>query len=104
MPNNPTINVLSSTLMGMDNSADVMYYLGNHIDECESLLQKDPYSAAAYLGRISAKLENGVERVIKSKAPPPPKQIKGQGSTSVPNNWNTLSVDDLAKRLRRNPY
>lgn len=101
-PDSPTFAMLSSTLIGMDNSADILYYLSTNLDECQEMLQKNPYHAAAHLGKISAKLEAPITRKV-ANAPPPLRKIKGQGSTSVPRSWDTISVDDLAKRLRR-PY
>lgn len=99
-PNNPTVAALSSTLMALDNSADVMYYLGNNIEECEKLLAKDAYSAAVYLGKISARLDVA-PGVQKSNTPAPPRKIVGKGSTTNPTGWNNISIDDLAKRLRQ---
>lgn len=70
---------LATTIMQMDFGPDVLYYLGQNIDEAKQIAAKGPAGATIALGRLEAKFANADAPPSKkvSSAPTPPPTNKG---------------------------
>ena len=92
---------LGAMVAGLENTFDVVRYLGNHIDEAQSLVGLDPVAMAMRLGRIAEKAsaKSAPAPTPKSSAPPPPTPI---GSAGKPVGVNDL--DAAAERGDTDAY
>ena len=66
---------LSTVIMQMDKGPDVLYYLSNHPDEANEIVNSGAQRATLALGRIEARFLQGEQTAARpkvSKAPPPP--------------------------------
>ncbi len=80
--------VVVDTIPGLENGPDVMYYLAQHPDVCEKLMEMKPHRAVAEIGKIAAALEpkeddepSSTARGV-SKAPAPIRPIGGSATKS----------------------
>jgi hypothetical protein len=87
---------LTDTLMEMDAGPDVFYYLSNHLDEAQEIVNAGPRKATIALAKLEAQLVGTTKpkgpSVRTTKAPPPPPRVKGS-SVSKPS--VALDSDDL---------
>ena len=78
---------LSSVLMSMDKGPDVLYYLSNHPEEAQSIVNSGAQKATLALGRIESRFLKGEQEAAKpklSKAPvPPPAKAQSRGSNGA---------------------
>jgi hypothetical protein len=82
---------LGAMVAGLDNTFDVIRYLGNNIDEAKSLVGLEPVELAMKLGRIAerASAKTAPAPAPATKAPPPPTPI---GSAGKPVGFNDLDA------------
>ena len=75
------------------------YHLSKNLDSAYRIAGSDPVVAALELGKISAQLSatSGVAEV--SNAPPPVNTISGSGS-SVSNNDENMTADEMSRRIK----
>ena len=88
----PTLQALTNAVLESENSARLVYELGNDVDLLEDILQKSPYQAVREL----VKLEMKPEAVENKKQPPKPIKAtsgKSTGKKSV----NQMSGKELLK-------
>jgi hypothetical protein len=89
---------LSVTLMDMDFGTDVLYYLGNNLDEAKKIVESGPAKASVALGRIESKFMAADEEKQKarpkvSNAPVPP-SFQNKGSAPAKTGVSA-DTDDL---------
>lgn len=87
---------LATTIMSMDYGPDVLYYLGNNVEEAKRIAASGPLKATIALGRLEAKFadaaaEKQLQKPKVSKAPVPAPVNKG---TAV-NKTVAPDTDDL---------
>lgn len=83
---------LASTIMGLDNGPDVLYYLANNIEEAQRIAGLGPLKAAIALGgldRDHQKSEAAPQPRI-TKAPEPPKGLNKGSSIKAPEDDDDL--------------
>lgn len=77
---------LATTIMGLENGADVLYYLAENIDEAKAIAKSGGVAATVALGRLSARLETPkapTKPTVKTtRAPEPPPIVNKGASTS----------------------
>lgn len=69
-------------LMDSDNAAELAYFLGNHLDIADKIVNMNPVKAGVELGKIAARLAEP-KQIKPSNAPDPIDPLKGGGSTST---------------------
>lgn len=77
---------MENAIINSESGPEVLYYLGNHVDESYTISQMDPISAAMALGKIEAKIS------LTPKSSSAPKPIPKIGSSD---NVETDISDDL---------
>lgn len=95
---------LATTIMGLDNGDDVLYYLGENIDEAKAIANSGGIAAVVALGRLSARLEKSPvttekPKVKTSKAPEPPPILNKGTSTSDTIRADTASLSEFKRLL-----
>lgn len=96
---------LASTLMAMDYGPDVLYYLGNNLDEAQKIVNLGPTKAAIALGRLESKFADVEEekqraRPKVSQAPVPPEhQNKGTSAAKPAIRGDEDDLDAFAAEL-----
>lgn len=97
---------LTQTLMDLENGPEVMYYLGNNLEEARKIVESGPNRAARALGRLDGKFDSTenepapVARKKTTKAPPPPKHLNKGSAVSVPEVADdTDDLDAFANKL-----
>lgn len=92
--NNDYGEYLASTIMAMDHGPEVLYYLADHLDEAQKIIDSGPVLATIALGRLEAQFgsKEKPQPVKVSQAPDPaPVLARGSGAVgSVP-----IDTDDL---------
>lgn len=93
---------LIGTIMSLEYGPDVLYYLGQNLDEAQKIVSSGPTKATIALGRLEARFasENDnntqpTKKIVKvSKAPtPPPVLNKGtKGRVNVPDDTDDLDA------------
>jgi hypothetical protein len=73
---------LSSTLMSMGNGTDILYYLADHPEQVEKIVNSGAREATLILGRLQAQFDTQDSAPPRkaSKAPPPPPTNKGSSA------------------------
>lgn len=69
-------------LMDSENSAELAYFLGSHLDIADKVANMNPVRAGVELGKIAARLAEP-KHIKPSNAPDPIDPLKGGGSTST---------------------
>lgn len=95
---------LANTIMSMDYGTEVLYYLGNNVEEAKQIVASGPTRATIALGRLEAQLASSVEpsdstKPIKpSKAPPPPPSLnKGSKAAKLQPKPDTDDLEDFER-------
>lgn len=90
---------LSTVLMSMDKGPDVLYYLSNHPDEANTIVNSGAQRATLALGRIEARFieADALKALAKpkvSKAPPPPaERARGTNGAFIAVNGDEEDLD-----------
>lgn len=89
---------LATQIMDMDHGPDVLYYLGENLDEAANIMEKGPAKATLELGYLNGKFRNASQEKAKakpkvSKAPKPPRTVNKGSNQSMPD--VDLDTDDL---------
>ena len=87
----PISDEVSMLVQGMENGADVAYYLGSNPEMAAVISDMNPTQAAMELGRISAKVSAPKPRV-KSETPPPINSVRGVSAAGASDTSN-MSAD-----------
>lgn len=79
---------LATTIMSMEYGTDVLYYLGNNVEEAKRIAASGPTKATIALGRLEAKFadakaEKQLQKPKVSKAPAPAPTNKGSSVNKV---------------------
>ncbi len=82
---------VASALMSLENGAEIIYHLGNHLDKASSLSGMSPMGAMAEIGRISAQMS--VKPEIKTSAAPDPIEPVTAGSSLSDKIDDEMSID-----------
>ena len=82
---------VASAMMSLENGAEMIYHLGNHLDKADSLAGMTPMAAMAEIGRISAQMS--VEPEIKLSAAPDPIEPVTAGSALSDKMDDEMSID-----------
>lgn len=96
---------LASTIMGMDYGTDVLYYLGDNIEEAKRIVASGPAKATIALGRLEAKFalldeEKRADKKFKaSKAPMPPARTNKGTSVAVEISDDTDDLDLFSSKF-----
>jgi len=96
---------LSTVLMSMDKGPDVLYYLANHPDEAQSIVNSGAQKATLALGRIESRFlkdEQAAPKPKVSKAPPPPPakaQARGANGAYIAVAPDTDDLDAFASEF-----
>lgn len=93
-------------LIGMENAAEVSYYLGRNEGEGKKVAEMKPMEAAAYLGRIADRIEGrrvGTNKPV-SKAAPPPTDIKSESPKPKEGDLESMSMDALMETKFKSRY
>jgi len=92
---------IAEKIMGLENAADVTYFLASHPEQIMELIKGGPEMSFVQLGRISARLEKqeSVAQRPRSNAPPPINGVRGTHATAPDLADENLSYSDY-KRLR----
>ena len=69
-------------LMDSDNSAELAYFLGSHLNIADEIIAMNPVRAGIELGKIAARL-TGPKQIKPSDAPDPIDPLKGGGKTTT---------------------
>ena len=82
-----------------DNQAEVLYFLGNNIDEVDRISLLPPAQQAKEIGKIEMKLTSKPIKKTTSNAPNPPSTVGGGGSgTVVAKKESEMSRAELHKK------
>jgi hypothetical protein len=84
---------MAETIKRLDNGPDVAYHLGRNPDEADRLARMDQYTAAAEIGRLSARLANPPVPVTKAPVPPPTLS----GGSALSRSYDQMSMDEYVK-------
>ena len=90
IPNLPT--GVADALMSMDNGAELIYHLGSHLDQADTLSSMSPMAAMAEIGRISVGMNKKTE--IKPSAAPEPIEPVKAGSALSSEIGDEMSMND----------
>lgn len=95
---------LAATIMSMEYGPDVLYYLGNNLDEAKNIVASGATKATIALGRLEAKFANAQEEKQKavprvSKAPTPPPTNKGSAAAIAEIADDTDDLDAFEKKF-----
>jgi len=82
---------VASAMMSLENGAEMIYHLGNHLDKADSLAGMTPMAAMAEIGRISAQMS--VKPEIKTSAAPDPIEPVTAGSSLSDKIDDEMSID-----------
>lgn len=82
---------VAGALMSLENGAEIIYHLGNHLDKADSLAGMSPMAAMAEIGRISSQMSTKPE--IKLSAAPDPIEPVTAGSSLSSNMDDEMSID-----------
>lgn len=87
-------------IIELENGPDIAYYLGQHPEVCEDLLELSDVQAVAHIGAISSALrpaegEKESPKTVGTLAPPPIKPVAGASTKS------TVPLDELPYREYR---
>ena len=82
---------VASAMMSLENGAEMIYHLGNHLDKADSLAGMTPMAAMAEIGRISAQMS--VEPEIKLSAAPDPIEPVTAGSALSDKMDDEMSIE-----------
>lgn len=91
---------LASTLMSMDNGADVLYHLANNPDEAKQIVASGAQRATVALGRLEAQFSKSGTPTPPRKttsAPPPPPTNRGASAAKGRVAPDTDDLDAFAK-------
>lgn len=69
---------VADAIMGLENGAEMAYYLGTHLDQADVLASMTPMAAMMELGKISSQMS--VKPEIKTSAAPDPIETLNSGS------------------------
>lgn len=87
---------LATTIMSMENGADVLYYLSQNPEEAQSLVTAAPTQATIALGELNGmfkRKEKGNKKLNVSQAPEPPPTNKGRAvSRDIPDDTDDLDA------------
>lgn len=98
-PTLPTSDAMYESIVESDMGAEVLYYLGQHMDEAYGIAQMSDLSAAREIGRIEAKLSLPQSKTV-SDAPEPIESIGSKESVST--DMESLPINDwMAKRNKQ---
>ena len=78
----PVGSVTFAFLHDSDHGADVLYHLGSNPDKLAEINAMPPLKAARALYAIESEVSKPPSAPAVSKAPPPPNQVSGKGTTS----------------------
>lgn len=70
---------VANAIVGLENGAEMVYYLGTHLDKADALASMSPMAAMMELGRISSSMS--VKAEIKTSAAPDPIETLSSGSS-----------------------
>lgn len=79
----PVGSVTYAFLHDSDHGADVLYHLGSNPDKLAEISAMPPLKAARALYAIESEVSKAPSAPAVSKAPPPPNQVSGKGTTSA---------------------
>ena len=82
---------VASAMMSLENGAEIIYHLGNHLDKADSLAGMTPMGAMAEIGRISAQMS--VKPEIQTSAAPDLIEPITAGSSLNSNIDDEMSID-----------
>lgn len=81
----PVLDAIDGALARAEYPPQLLYHLGTHLDEFETLIALPPAQAAYELGQLSARLSAPAPPVVKtlSSAPPPPPTLGSKPASPV---------------------
>jgi len=82
---------VADAIMGLDNGAEMAYYLGTHLDKADALASMTPMAAMMELGKISSQMS--VKPEIKTSAAPDPIETLNSGSALNAEVGDEMSID-----------
>lgn len=90
----------------LDDSSKVLAYLAKNPEEFDNVVELTPLKQAAYLGRLSAKLEGEKAQPTRSSAPAPITPVKGTATSDEPDindtaRWIAWSNKQDARKRNR---
>jgi hypothetical protein len=90
-----------NSLVEAENAPDIVYFLGNNLDEAERIAKLPAYAQAKEIGKLEDKLS--AKKPVKTSNAPEPIKPLGNG-TSAPVDLAKVSMDDYMKhRLKDKP-
>lgn len=96
------VQVVQNVLGSVDNPAELIFHLGKNVDLTEKLMKLPPARAAAYLYKISVRLE-GKKKPAKlvSGAPKPAGKVAGGGGAANPESSMEAYQAHIRKQLKQ---
>ena len=90
----------------LDDAADILAFLAKDGDELDKVLSLSPIKQAAYMGRLSARIEAEKSAPKRSNAPAPLSPVKGSAKSSEPDindtaRWIAWSNEQDANKRKR---
>ena len=82
---------VADAIMGLEDGAEMVYYLGTHLDLADSLASMSPLAAMMELGRISSNMSAKPE--IKTSAAPDPIETLNSGSALNAEVGDEMSIE-----------
>jgi len=91
----PITDTMAEAIAESDVGDEVAYYLGSHPKEAARIAKLSPVAAGREMGRLESKLSQPKQQQ-QSKAPEPPKRVKGGGETAK-KDPSKMSMDEYIK-------
>lgn len=87
-------------LADSDYAADIAYHLGSNPQEAQRIAQMSPTKAAREIGRLENRFARPQQQSQQTKAPEPPKRIRGGGDTTK-KDPEKMTVDEWMEARRK---